>query len=139
MPVFDKWNIHELDVYYMTCIILTVKECNIIKSLDAVTMLCDMMINSNFCVNFYLFYPHNLKNHHTLPHITFYNPWASGDMKTVLYESERGTFMLRVLSLSLKSNFFFLVQVTPVTSPLIDCNVMTSYVPAWKCIIPIRC
>jgi len=51
-------------------------------------------------------------------------------MKTVVYESERGTFMLRLIFFSLKSNFFFLGQVTPVTSPLIDCNVMTSYVPA---------
>jgi len=36
-------------------ITLTIKECNTIKSLGAVTLLYDMMINNNFCIDFYLF------------------------------------------------------------------------------------
>jgi hypothetical protein len=61
-------------------ITLTIKECNTIKSLGAVTLLCDMMIN-NFFINFYLFIPTNPPKNHTLPHITFYTPWAEGDKK----------------------------------------------------------
>lgn len=111
-------------------ITLTIKECNTIKLLGAVKVLCDMMITNNFCINFYLFYPHNLKNHITHYHILHFIPHGLKEIREqLLYESERGTFMLRVIS-SLKSIFFFLVQVTPVTSPLIDCNVMTSCVPA---------
>jgi len=98
VPVFDKWNIHALDVCYIMYITLTIKECNTIKSLGAVTVLCDMMINNHFCMNLKPFYPHNQKKKKTFPHITFYTPWAEGDMKTVLYESVRGTFLLTLIS-----------------------------------------
>jgi len=50
-------------------ITLTIKEWNTIKSVGAVKVLCDMMMNNNFCIHFYLFIPPNLKN---TPHITTY-------------------------------------------------------------------